>query len=1118
MLEARGVSPGLSVTRGAFTSIQVNTDANGNNIIGDAANEPSIAIDPTDPNRIVIGWRQFDSVESNFRQAGWAYSHDAGATWTFPGVLEPGVFRSDPVLDSDADGIIYYYSLTEDFSCDLFRSTDGGVNWQPYVPAGGGDKAWMVIDRTTGIGRGNIYAAYTPRIFTRSTDGGDTFEPHINLPLRSSIWGTMSVGPDGELYVVDRAFTVARSDDAQDPSIIPTFRQVGEDLLGGMLWYGGAPNPDGLNGQAWVATDHSGSWLHGNVYVLGSVTVAGSDPLDIMFARSTDGGLTWSDPVRVNDDPVDGGALQWFGTMSVSPNGRIDAIWNDTRNTGADNLSELYYSFSLDGGDTWSVNVPVSPVFDSHVGWPNQAKIGDYYDMISDDLGANLAWAATFNGEQDVYFLRIPVDCDGNGVNDEIELEGGKAVDCNANLLLDVCERDEDCNGNTVQDICDIASGEDQDCNLNAIPDQCDIADGTSGDCDGNTVPDECEQEDCNENGIGDACDISDLFSDDCNSNGVPDECELVTRALLLDADFEDGLPPGWTASGLWHVTDQCPADGVCDGEHAAYFGKDQNCTMDTGLREAGTLTAPGVFIPPTATGAAFRYCSAYSGAGGDAPDGLDAAWVAVDGEIVDNASGTTMEYGVWSDRLLRLPSSPGQFVTLSWHFDSQDAASGTSFGWQVDHIQLMVHVSDTNDCNRNRILDECEPDVDLDGVIDACDNCIATPNDQQFDTDNDGVGDACDPCTDTDADGFGDPGFPANTCPEDRCPGFDDSEDVDGDGVPDACDLCPFPELDTDGDNVCDGADNCLDVYNPDQGDCDDDGEGDACELAACASDDPACADCDGNGRPDGCDVATIGYRNAAEPGSMFALCANVAFADDISLSRFSCDMVAYEVTVQGTPGAFLFVGLHEYLDDAPPGTGGLIPGTALAAPMPEQDTTKTIKKVIDPPITLPDTLLVRFLSTSATTGPMLTCHQATIGSTEKVYWIYNENLETWQPSAFEAPCHAAFDLTIFCDGLPDCNGNSVPDSCDIADFVSADCNANDIPDECNPGDIDGDGFIGLPDHADFVECMTGPCPKPPCAVPPGAPPCCTIVDFDDNGSIDLRDVGAFQRQFTGQ
>jgi hypothetical protein len=86
---------------GVFVSYQVNVGANGQNIVGDAANEPSIAVDPTDNNKMTIGWRQFDSVQSNFRQGGWGFTSDGGFNWTFPGVLEPGVFRSDPVLYSN---------------------------------------------------------------------------------------------------------------------------------------------------------------------------------------------------------------------------------------------------------------------------------------------------------------------------------------------------------------------------------------------------------------------------------------------------------------------------------------------------------------------------------------------------------------------------------------------------------------------------------------------------------------------------------------------------------------------------------------------------------------------------------------------------------------------------------------------------------------------------------------------------------------------------------------------------------------------------------------------------------------------------------------------------------
>src|SRR5438876_10419738 len=70
---AVATSPGLISQFGPYTSYQVNV-VNGNNIVGDAANEPSICVDPINRNKMSIGWRQFDSVSSNFRQAGFAYT------------------------------------------------------------------------------------------------------------------------------------------------------------------------------------------------------------------------------------------------------------------------------------------------------------------------------------------------------------------------------------------------------------------------------------------------------------------------------------------------------------------------------------------------------------------------------------------------------------------------------------------------------------------------------------------------------------------------------------------------------------------------------------------------------------------------------------------------------------------------------------------------------------------------------------------------------------------------------------------------------------------------------------------------------------------------------------
>jgi len=764
LLMLQTTEPASQVQAGPFVSVQVNVDSFGDNVVGDAANEPSIAISPVDPNRIAIGWRQFDSVLSNFREAGYGFSDDAGATWTFPGVLEESAFRSDPVLGADAEGNFYYSSLTavplpngqyDDFRVSLFKSLDGGMTWLDPVDAFGGDKQWMAIDRTTSSGHGHIYQNWSSfwsccgvTDFNRSTDGGASFEAPLAIGTRM-YWGSLDVGPDGTLYlagqlfpalvqlgaiatpgtaidvevvghlayvadgefglrvidvsnpvspinvgaldtpgsarnvtlvgdlayVADRisglrvidvsnpaspfevgalntpgsAFNVAvagdvayvadassglRAIDVSDPaspfelgaldtpgsarnvtvvanlayvadglsglrvidvsdpaspfelgalntpgsardvavagdlayvadarsglrlidvsnpaspfelgalntpgsaasvtlvgelayvadgvsglrlidvsdaralSAVGAFdtpgytwdvevvgdhayiadagslrvldvseaysthavvrsrnaRNAGEtpsfDLAQGVFLAGRThafkdPNPGGGLGQAWVATDHSNGPTRGNVYVLGPVDPPGRfEPLDVYFIRSTDHGETWSDPIRVNDDPLDSGAAQWFGTLSVAPNGRIDAIWNDTRNDPWNIVSEVYYAASFDAGETWTGNIAVTPPFDPRLGYPNQMKLGDYYHMVSDDTGASLAYAATFNGEQDVYFLRIPAPAldvgidikpgsDPNSIN--LSTEGVIPVAILGSDIFDVAEID----------------------------------------------------------------------------------------------------------------------------------------------------------------------------------------------------------------------------------------------------------------------------------------------------------------------------------------------------------------------------------------------------------------------------------------------------------------------------------------------------------------------------------------------------------------------------------------------------------------------------------------------------------------------------------------------------
>ena len=98
------------------------------------------------------------------------------------------------------------------------------------------------------------------------------------------------------------------------------------------------------------------------------------------------------------------GGLNWL-SLNIGTSIYLYSVFFTDQNTGYTAGPSLFKT--TDAGTTWSANEKISALFDPHVGYPSQDKMGDYFDMISDNTGAHLAWANTLTGGQDAYYTHI---------------------------------------------------------------------------------------------------------------------------------------------------------------------------------------------------------------------------------------------------------------------------------------------------------------------------------------------------------------------------------------------------------------------------------------------------------------------------------------------------------------------------------------------------------------------------------------------------------------------------------------------------------------------------------------------------------------------------------------
>lgn len=407
-----------SITLTQYKNIKVNSISNN-------PEEVSIAINPRHPNNLVAG--------ANINN--YYYSFDGGNTWINKEISDSknGVW-GDPVLIFDNNGAAYYFHLSRPSNAQWIdrivcqRSTDGGMtfgNPGTYMglnPPKKQDKPWACVDNSDSKWRDNIYVtwtqfdAYDSRLpedlsnimFSFSSDAGSTWSDALRINKISGDCADSSnttegavpcVGPNGEIYVSWSAHDKLHFDRSLDGGIT----WLDDDIIAGKQYGGWVYDIDGIfrcNGLPVTQCDISSSPYKGTIYINYSDKTNGEKDVDVFVIKSTDAGNTWSDPIRVNDDPVGNGKQQFMSWMSVDPvTGSVNIIYYDRRDY-EDLNTDVYLARSTDGGTTFentriseSPFVPVKSVF-----------FGDYIGVSSYNNFTACIWQRLDKGRLSVIY------------------------------------------------------------------------------------------------------------------------------------------------------------------------------------------------------------------------------------------------------------------------------------------------------------------------------------------------------------------------------------------------------------------------------------------------------------------------------------------------------------------------------------------------------------------------------------------------------------------------------------------------------------------------------------------------------------------------------------------
>ena len=403
--------------------------------------ETTIAINPDNPLNIVAAFTMMTKWVPGYSDYTYS-SMDGGKTWEREETDNPGKkIQGDDGVAYGINGSVYHSYLSfwsrsnkikRQLSAGIYVSSskDGGIHWDKravvidhintHAPME--DKPYVIADNSSNSTfKNNVYLAWTrfavygshnpadssQIYFSRSIDSGKTF----STPLRISDTGgdcidssntvegaITAVSPNGEVYVIwagPKGLVMTESKDGGE-----TF---GANKVIGWIYHGWDKSVPGIgraNGMPVTKVDISSSPYRGTIYV-NWIDDRNGDP-DVFLKYSRDGGETWSNTIRVNDDKIKNGKYQFFTWMSVDPvDGSVNIIFYDRRDMNG-TFTGLTLARSIDGGKTF-VNYKIDQTpFECN----SKVFFGDYIGIDS------------YNGEvaADYMYFKNPTETAVNSV------------------------------------------------------------------------------------------------------------------------------------------------------------------------------------------------------------------------------------------------------------------------------------------------------------------------------------------------------------------------------------------------------------------------------------------------------------------------------------------------------------------------------------------------------------------------------------------------------------------------------------------------------------------------------------------------------------------------------